>query len=44
MRLSRTLPLTALLGLALVGCGPNLADRPSRPVVASVTISVPNMT
>ncbi len=44
MRLSRDLPLAGLLGLALVGCGPNPNDRPTQPVVATVTIAVPNMT
>ncbi len=44
MRLSRRLSLAGLLGIAIVGCGPNIPDRPPREVVATVTIAVPNMT
>lgn len=44
MRLSHVLPLVGLVGLAIVGCEPAIPDRPAQAVVATVTISVPNMT
>jgi hypothetical protein len=44
MRLSHTLPLAGLVVLALAGCEAPIPDRPPQPVVATVTIAVPNMT
>ena len=48
MRAPPTVPLAAVLGLALAGCDsgqvPRPPDRPARPVVASVVIRVPGMT
>jgi hypothetical protein len=47
MRIARPLPLAALLGVALTGCGSQYdrpPDRDPKPVVATVVIHVPKMT
>jgi hypothetical protein len=47
MRVRTSVPLVAVLGVALAGCDgpvPRPPDRPPKPVVASVVISVPGMT
>ena len=47
MRVPTSVPLVAVLGVALAGCdglSPKAPDRPAKPVVATVVLRVPGMT